>query len=161
MERASGTAPSPRGSSWSCGSKESSSTSPRWISRGESHTRYHPLLVFPPLPCSPVIGCQTRIFLFFFLWLFLQFFLGDSIPLWSSPTSNTLRCFPTAYLVFPWPYPRLEKIREKINIQTLERLFGVLHSTYFLPRSRWAACFFFFLTTGIKKQLSPAILTAI
>lgn len=37
MEKASGTALSLKGSSWSCGSKGWCSTSPRWTSKGETH----------------------------------------------------------------------------------------------------------------------------
>lgn len=124
MERASGTVPSLRDSLWSCGSKESSSTSPPWIWRGEFS-----------LPVS---------FFFFFL-KHLTNLQGVSLE-----TSQQLRdtrvqlhlSSSTACFLFPWPFSRLEKNQRKTNSQTLERRFEVSRSSHFLPSSRRATCYF-------------------
>lgn len=82
MEKASGTAPSPRGFSWSFGLKASSSTSPQWISRGEScsHFTIKMILFHPMKAFHPFSG--------HFQWL------CGSVKLRSSSTSDTLTASP-------------------------------------------------------------------
>ena len=119
---------------------------------------------FPRLPCSPFIGRLNQdIPLFLPLGVSFSFFWVT--PYRFDPAPPLTHLLPPHCLFgFPMTLSQAGENSRKINIQTLERLFRVLRSVYFLPRFWWAACFFLFFfifTTGIKKQLSPAILTAI
>lgn len=119
------------------------------------------LLPFPPPPLHPYFplrplvlfssavkpGFKKDLHLFLSLPFFDNFSgrfhkgLSGSVTLWSSPTSNTL-LLPHCLFGFPMTLSQARENLRKINIKTLERLFKVFHSAYFLPRFWWATCYF-------------------